>query len=183
MARKGKHQLKALPPLCAAVKRVRQAYGETLEEFSQRVRVSVNSISRYELGKAIPVDFNVLANLGRAARDRGLTEEGELFLEAQHSVRFRAYHGPSPDAIVSPSYKPEEWRLMQIARIAMRLLPENVRAIEKAAGGLAVALVDEILRSADTAVWGPAFYADLEQGLNELANRRAFETLKQEKNK
>jgi transcriptional regulator with XRE-family HTH domain len=183
MVRKSKREMtRHMPPLCVAVKRVRKAYGETLEEFGRRVRVSITSISRFELGKTSPSDFNVHANLARAARDRRLTEESELFLEAQHKARFRAYRGPSPgeETIIAPTYTPQEWRLMQAVRIAIRLFPENVRAIEKAAGP-AVALVDEILRSADAAVLGPAFYAGLEQRLNELANQRAFEILKQER--
>ena len=72
---------------------------------------------------------------------------------------------------------------MQAARIAIRHYPENARAIEKAAGP-ALGLVDELLRSADaTAVLSPTFYTDLEQRLTVLADRRAFETLKQERNK
>jgi hypothetical protein len=55
--------------------------------------------------------------------------------------------------------------------------------MEKAAGA-AVGLVDELLRSVDAAATlGAALYADLEQRLNELADRRALESLKQERSK
>jgi transcriptional regulator with XRE-family HTH domain len=183
MPKKRKEELKTqLPPLCAAVRRVREAYGETLEEFGRRVRVSLNSVSRFELGKTVPADFNVLGSLARAARERGLTVEADLFIEAQTQVRWRAYRGPTSEG-TEPVYSPQEWRLMHAARIAVRLYPEHARAIEDAAGP-AVGLVDEVLRSVDAgSTLDAAFYADLEQRLNELADRRALESLKQGRNK
>jgi hypothetical protein len=144
----------------------------------------MNSISRFELGKAVPTDFNVLGSLERAARYQGLIEESRLFSEAQAAIRFNAYRRPdlAAETTTAPRYTPQEWRLMHAARIAIRLYPESARAIEKAAGP-ALALVDEILLSADAAVLGPLFYTELEKRLNELADRQAFEALKQERNK
>ena len=47
-----------------------------------------------------------------------------------------------------------------------------------------LALVDEILRTAaENPALGSAFYAELEQRLNALAERRAFDSLRQERNK
>jgi transcriptional regulator with XRE-family HTH domain len=159
---------------------VRAACGETLEVFGRRVKVSFNTISRYELGRMVPADFNVLGSLARVARDCGLTAEADLFTEAQSQVRFRSYRGPISEG-AGAVYSPQEWRLMHVARIALRLYPEHARAIEKAAGP-AVGLVDEILRSVDDcSTLDAAFYADLEQRLNEIADRRAFENLKQER--
>jgi hypothetical protein len=117
-----------------------------------------------------------------------LSEEGRLFGEAQARVRFNAYRRPDLVAaamvmptVVSATYSPQEWRLMHAARIAIRLYPEQARAMEKAAGP-ALALVDEVLRSVDAGpILGQAFYTNLEQRLNEFADRRAFETLKQER--
>jgi hypothetical protein len=131
----------------------------------------------------------VLAALARAARERDLTEEADLFVQAQHQVRVRAYRGPATNEGIevanmpqsSPTYSLSEWRLMQSVRIALRLYPEHVRAIEKAAGP-ALSLVDEALRSVDpSATVNAAFYEELERRLNALADRRLLDNLKREK--
>jgi hypothetical protein len=78
--------------LCAAVKRVREAHGDTLARFSQRTGISMNSISRFELGKAIPKHTYVLWRLGRAADAGGLSTERELFEQAHlEAVKARKY--------------------------------------------------------------------------------------------
>jgi hypothetical protein len=141
----------------------------------------MNSLSRFELGKQVPADFGVLNSLEFAARDRGLSEESRLFDEARMKVRWNAYRRPNLPEATAPVYSPAEWRLMQSVRIAIRLYPESVRAIEKAAGP-ALALVDEVLRSAEAAVaLGPAFYIDLEQRLTLLADQRALEAVRERK--
>jgi transcriptional regulator with XRE-family HTH domain len=184
MKTRSKEELKApLPPLCAAVKRVRAAYGDTLQRFAERVGISMNSLSRFELGKQVPADHGVLKRLEHAARERGLREESVLFLRAGYIDTGNLLLSCQPResaAPIAPTYSPLEWRLMQAARVAIRLYPESARAIEKAAGP-ALGLVDEVLRSADAADLTPEFYEGLERRLTLLADRRAFENLKQEK--
>jgi transcriptional regulator with XRE-family HTH domain len=71
-----------LPDVCRAVKRVRQALGDTQQEFAQRIGVAVMTISNFETGRAEPRDPHVLENLLRAARDAtemgGNLEMGEV---------------------------------------------------------------------------------------------------------
>jgi transcriptional regulator with XRE-family HTH domain len=182
MASKSKASNVELHAVCAAVKRVRETYGETLQVFAQRVGISMNSLSRFELGKQIPADFGVLNSLEYAAHAKGLTEESRVFDEARQRVRFNAFRSsPSswrpevPEVVIAHS--PQEWRMMQAGWIAVRVYPEIVQAIEKAAGP-ALAIVDEVLRSSHPTTLDAQFYSELERRLITLAERRAFEKLK-----
>lgn len=187
MGRKSKSSNVKVDAVCAAVKRVRAAYGETLQVFAQRVGISMNSLSRFELGKQVPADFGVLNSLEYAARAKGLTEESRVFDEARQRVRFNAFRSSEPwPRRSSPSSwrpgiliagSPQEWRMMQAAWIAVRVYPEIVQAIEKAAGP-ALAIVDEVLQSAHPTVLNAEFYVELEEQLVALVERRAFEKLK-----
>src|SRR5262249_1888500 len=136
MTEKNKPKVKLeLPSLCNAVKRVRDAYGDSQERFAQRIGIAVMTISRFERGVQIPGSESVLSKLALAANNVHLMEEFHLFRTAAVLAR----NGPSVSSI-SQSYSPQEWRLMHAARIAAKFYPDAALAIEKAAGP-ALALV------------------------------------------
>jgi transcriptional regulator with XRE-family HTH domain len=146
--KKQKPEKTSLPPLCAAVRRTRSAYAESQPAFARRIGVAAMTISRFENAKQVPADFQVLAQLERAARERGLTEEADLLAHAARGAR----RGREEDAIAPaggelapmPIHTWAQWRLMHAAGIAVLHYPEVARAMEQA-GGAALSLVDEAL--------------------------------------
>jgi transcriptional regulator with XRE-family HTH domain len=79
MKKKNKQEI---PPLCAAVKRVREAYGDTQERFARRVGIAVMTVSHFETGRTEPRDPRVLLNLAKVTAEKlrmvGGTEVNEL---------------------------------------------------------------------------------------------------------
>src|SRR5262245_53601243 len=59
-----------LSPLCIAVRRLREAYGDTQERFARRLDVAVMTVSRFETGRAEPRDPRVILNLARLAYEK-----------------------------------------------------------------------------------------------------------------
>ena len=202
-----------LPGVCAAVKSIREAYGDTQERFAHRVNLAPMTVSRFERGKQIPTDFDVLARLAEAARDKGLVQEANQLDEARRSKwatlsvpvpsdksstlsvpvpsdkwsfssvhLFRATHPTYiPGFQLVPAFSLPQWRLMSAARIAALYYPEVASAIEKAAGQ-ALALVDEAIRQADSQnLTGSALYEEIERRLRSLAEQRALEQFKKER--
>lgn len=192
---------KEVPPLGAAVKRVREKYGESQEQFGKRVALALMTISRFERGAAVPSNIGVLAKLAVAAHEKGLTAEAKLFerakqeqererelaglekrttttvdrwrMEQQHS---RIYPGRYMLAL-------PQWRLMTIAFIASVYYPETAASMEKAAEGPVAELVDEALRLADTeSQTGSAMYEEVERIVRRLAEQRALERYRRKEN-
>ena len=158
---------KELPQLCVAVKRVREALGESQEKFAQRTGIASMTVSRFERGKLVPREYRVVRALWEAAADAGLDHETRLFDSVLADT-------PAP-SWPSTKYPLQEWRLMQAARIAVRFyrFHEQALAIEKAAAP-ALALVDQILKDADPVydLGGSSPNFDLlEDRLNELVER------------
>jgi transcriptional regulator with XRE-family HTH domain len=79
MKRKTKTEL---PPLCLAVKRVREAYRDSQERFARRIDVALMTVSRFETGRAEPRDPRVLLNLAKVteeiAADVGPVQDDEM---------------------------------------------------------------------------------------------------------
>jgi transcriptional regulator with XRE-family HTH domain len=65
--------------VCRAVKCVREAFAETQERFAQRLQVAAMTVSRFELGKKVPRNPQVLRRLQTLANEKGLTGEAALF--------------------------------------------------------------------------------------------------------
>ena len=116
---------KEMPPLCAAVKKLRQTSGNSLEAFARQVGISINSASRFELAKSIPTDVGVLMKLEAAANALGLPEEEKLFGAAYQDCprQWTAVKvGETRPATQITSYGLEAhsmgmWRLMTAAQI------------------------------------------------------------------
>ena len=69
----------AIPEVCIAVKRVRQTFADSQERFAQRLQIAVMTLSRFELGKKVPRDPQILRRLRSLANEKSLTEEAALF--------------------------------------------------------------------------------------------------------
>ena len=169
----------AIPEICAVVKRVRLAYGDSQEQFARRVMLSSMTISRFELGKAVPSDPDTLHRLYTVAAAHGLKAEARLLLEAKRdrlpSERFAQFA-----RLTIPFHSLEEWRLMCAARIAARYFSDEAVAIQKAAPR-AMEMVDAILR--DDTSKGIVDYDLWEERLTELAEQRALERIQQARKK
>jgi len=175
---------KELPPLSAAIKRVRKAYGDTQEAFARRLDVAMITISRFERGTE-PKDLRVLLRLEEAARMINLTAEAEAFARAT----IEAQRGRASDDFNRPFVNPStytrvaglrahslmQWRLMAAARTASLYFPGLIAGIEKAAAP-ALEFVDGVIKNASDAV--PVDYAALDQALDDLAEQRALAALK-----
>ena len=161
-------------PLCAAVKQVRQVYGESQQRFAERLGVSLVSVNRWELGHQEPGDLVVLLKLQRSAWLRQLETEAALFGEAVQKS-FEPYETLSPSILESlvlglpteaevevfshsarllrlqeqlPAL--QEWRLRLAARLAVSSFPELLPKMEKAAAPV-LRLIDERLERVDEA--------------------------------
>jgi transcriptional regulator with XRE-family HTH domain len=175
MPRKNKPEVRGqLPPRCAAVKRLREAYGDTLERFSQRIGISMTSASRFELGKATPKDPAVLTKLYHAALEQGLKPEILVFREG---IRLK---GDPAQAIYSfskgePTLK--QWRVMAAARILNACYPERMPALMEVLRP-ALDLVDTVIREIQDP--GQIDYQAIDRRLTRLADRQAVLELQQE---
>ncbi len=195
-----------LPPLCAAVKLVREAYGDTQERFARRIGVAVMTVSKFENGRAEPRDPRVLLNLARVTgvhirmhgreddldrMAKSLAEGGGLVMtRAGAEDLFRDAYADFErikntdrqvgelESRAQPSFRSmREWRLSCAARLAVLYFPEQVTAIEKAAGA-AITIIDEVLSKADE---NQIDYTRFESEVFALAERRALLELKQQK--
>lgn len=169
-----------VPEICAAVRRIRQVAGWSQERMARETGIASQTISRFELGKQVPRQSEVLRSLIDAAGDAGLVDEEQLFTAAlAERESWPGSERPSP-RITNETYTPHEWRLMQTARIAINYFPETVHLIEEAAAP-ALELVDQIMASAGTEGQLDArFYRDLEQQLSALAARKLFQNRKKD---
>ena len=183
---KRQKQEKDLPPLCAAVKRIRESYRESQPQFAQRVRVAAMTISRFERGTREPGDFEVLKRLAEAARAQGLKQEQDLLEHAAIEARgSQAWSGAAERSthmglMAMSIFHLPQWRLMHAAGIAALYYPEVAIAMEQAAGP-AMALVDEAIRQyANEPVSGGLGFANqLARLLETLASQRALERFKE----
>jgi transcriptional regulator with XRE-family HTH domain len=161
----------ALPELCTAVRRLRKATKLSQVDLAQSLNCSSQTLSNFECGHRIPRSKVILLKFRELAQALNLPPEvalfdealGSRFLETARALNFHA----------EPPYSLHEWRLMQAARIAVRCWPALAWAIEQAAGE-AVAVVDEILAAAVPSSVDAAFYRDLEQRINSVAEQRSF---------
>jgi transcriptional regulator with XRE-family HTH domain len=192
MRLKSKPEMKpVLHPLCAAVKELRKGYGDSLEQFSRRLAISITSASRFELGKAVPKDPVVLLKLARAAADKGLSELQELFEQASRE----AGRGGTLD-ILRQGYEqdmlavrgPEQFlleprtlahiRYLAALRLAVVYSPETLPALERALAA-ELEIVDEALQT----VQDPTRidYPGLDLELTRLAERKQLTKFQQRK--
>jgi DNA-binding XRE family transcriptional regulator len=175
-----------LSPLSVAVKRIRQRSGYTQEQFAQAVGLAVMTVSRFETGRQVPTDPNVLMRLEQAARDAGLSDETALFSEALGEFEWSTNWGWTRSPVRDPptgtraEFRVSEWRLMQAVRVLCRIRPEaagDLAQFLNTASG-AVDLVDEVLKTADPAqVASGSIWRDLEKKVTVLADHRALERL------
>jgi transcriptional regulator with XRE-family HTH domain len=183
MPKKSKPEMKSIPPICAAVKKLRQAYGYTLEQFSRHVGISLTSASRFELGKQIPRSAAVLHKLAHSAADIDLADEAEMFTRA-----FEAATGPdrpprigavgftqrafgTPTVVDSNVASLNMFRLMTAVKLIVVYFRHLQPAIEEALGP-ALEIVDEVLRAADHT--HPLKYEEVERQVTTLAQQREF---------
>jgi transcriptional regulator with XRE-family HTH domain len=179
-----------LPALSRAVKQIRTVYGDSQAEFGKRVNLAQMTVNRFERGKQIPTDFDVLTRLADAAHDIGLFPEAGLLYEARKEGReTTSYHRhlieqlrnrPAPRLQVVRAVALPQWRLMSAARIAALYFPEIASAMEQVAGS-ALALVDEAIRHVTSEnLSGTALYEELERNLNMIAEKHALDRFKEE---
>jgi transcriptional regulator with XRE-family HTH domain len=134
-----------LSPLSAAVRRVRDAYGDTQEQFARRLGVAVMTVSHFETGHSEPRHPRLLDALSALARHRNLESEGDLFAQASLAsarVTVSSMFGALPPSIQIP----QEWRLMYALKLTRNFFPEELPAIQKAAAK-ALAIIDEVLET------------------------------------
>jgi transcriptional regulator with XRE-family HTH domain len=188
MSEKNKPKVKAeIHELCRAVKAIRLAYGDTQERFAQRVSLSSMTVSRFELGKAVPRDPQTLQRLFDAAAGHGGLKTEASLLEAarRDAAQARPIYDrftPFADQMI-PFHSLEEWRVMCAARIAARYHYDEAIAIRKAAPK-SMEIVDAVLADTNASEGiHEAFYDDLEERLTELAEQRTIERLQEERKK
>jgi transcriptional regulator with XRE-family HTH domain len=176
-------KVRELPPLCAAVKTVRDAYGDSLQKFSQRVNISMNSASRFELGKATPKDPAVLAKLFSAALEKALPE-AELFREAMGhadmNLMWEQFYSPTRIAtryIVFPKTL-SNWAEVSMLRLAQEYFPEFLPAFNDALEPLR-----EILLTVLSTVRDPSRvnYRELDSQVTRLAEQKQLTELQNRK--
>jgi hypothetical protein len=187
MVTKSKQEVrKGLPPLCAAVRKLRQTSGDSLEAFSRWVGISLNSASRFELGKAEPKDIGVLWKLEAAARTLSLPEEEKLFATASRAESVARWN-PLPVIDPGPMTKSHsygmsahslgQWRLMQAAEMIWSFFPECVEAVEEALAP-ALEIIDDVLVNAER-----LSYQELVREANARGNTRQLANLMQRRRK
>jgi transcriptional regulator with XRE-family HTH domain len=200
MKRKSENEL---PPLCVAVKRIREAYGDSQERFARRIGVALMTVSRFETGRAEPRDPRVLLNLASVAYENSrflsdperkeLQDAEKLFRDAyadferikQNDSRVgelerlggREFFG-APAVRSHESMR--EWRLDFAVRLSFLYTPERVAGIEQAAAPM-LAMIDEILGAADENQ--QIDYSRFERDVLALAEKRTLQNLKQQKGK
>jgi transcriptional regulator with XRE-family HTH domain len=174
-----------LPPLSIAVKRVREAYNDTLQRFAQRAGISMDSVSRFERGR-VPKDSAVLLKLAVVAEMKELAAEAEAFHEAANEAERARRVDDIYQPIIPPSsvrslglsaHNAEAWRLMVIARMAALYHPEAARAMAEAAGAVS-AFVDAVLQEPESRALG---YVELEYRVSRAFEQQALLELKQQK--
>jgi transcriptional regulator with XRE-family HTH domain len=193
-----------LPPLCAAVRHVREKWRDTQERFARRIGVAVMTVSRFETGRAEPRDPRVLLNLAKVTSEQIMMcsvddierkfvsrpfDDGVMTLSVAEQLFRDAYEdyarlrqtdrsvGELESQVQPVTRSMREWRLSCAARLVVLHFPEQVAAMEKAAGA-AIALIDEVLAKADE---NQIDYAQFERDVFALAERRALLELKKGK--
>jgi transcriptional regulator with XRE-family HTH domain len=185
---------KVIPPLCAAVKRIRNFFGDSQEAFGRRAGVALMTICKFETGRAEPRDPRVLLNIAEVAGQhrKYLLEHGDdeiIFSDdpvrilGENEQLFRAAYaayertqqinrrvGELEAVALSAFRSVREWRLACASRLAVLYFPEQVAAMEQAAGA-AIAIIDEVLSQADE---NQIDYARFEREVFRLAERRAL---------
>jgi hypothetical protein len=155
--------------------------------FALRVGLSAMTISKFERGETVPRDPAVLQALYRAPQEVRMAAESEKFSAACREALNveavnRMYPGPGPQftAAAAPAISFQtlpEWRLMAIALFAMRYDSAAARAMD-AAGGPIRAIVDDLLRNADTSRGiGPEFFRELEARVKAVMDERAMKSI------
>jgi transcriptional regulator with XRE-family HTH domain len=185
-----KRQKATLPNLCRAVKRIREAYGDTQDRFALRVNLAPMTVSRFERGKLVPSDMHVLMRLADAARAKDLTDDADELEQAAAATRaaakiedLKGSLGPGSGLWPMQIVSLQEWRLAHMAVIALRHYPEIAAALERE-GGAALALVDEAIRqyAEQPIASGLGFHNQLEQRLITLVKQRELERFKEKRN-
>lgn len=186
-----KNEQRELPPLCAAVKRIREAYGDSQDRFARRVGVVTMTISKFETGRSEPREPRVLLNIatvgGQKARysddpaeKRRLDDDARLFWDAY--ADYERIKQTDRRVGELESFEPairsmREWRLSCAARLAVQYFPEAVAAMEKAAGA-AIGIIDDVLSKADE---NQIDYARFEREAFALAERQMLKDLQKRK--
>ena len=173
MPAKNKNKLsRKLRRVCIAIRTVRQATGKTQEAFAAEIEIAAMTLSRYERGD-LPRGRAVLGRLRAVAADAGCAVEERLFFDTLMAMP----HGPSrfESSVMIPTFTPQQWRFMQIARVAQTFSPDVAREIERIAAREAD-LVDEVMQEAALGERNVSvqFYRDLETKLDALAARKLF---------
>jgi transcriptional regulator with XRE-family HTH domain len=171
MAKKSKQEVEKsdLPLLSTAVRRVRAEYGDTLARFSQRLGISINSLSRFELNKSRPRDLTVLKRLREAASEKGLEAEVKLFRDAMPQGDPVQFSAPEPTL--------PQWRIGAAVRILTIYYPEHIPALIEALGP-ALKVVDAVLRDISTA--DQLDYDFLDRKVTRMADEQVFLEIQQE---
>jgi transcriptional regulator with XRE-family HTH domain len=177
MSKKDKPEVRRqLHPLCAAVKTLREAYGDTLERFSRRLDISITSASRFELGKAVPKDAGMLMKLAAAATDKGVTEAAELFKRAYAEADSRSKMLDTLVRLQTHEYYLFEttkslahWRYLAALRLAMIEFPELQPALDNALAP-ALDIVDTALKTVEDPFH--VNYNELDFQVGELAKQK-----------
>src|SRR5215469_946241 len=170
-----------LHPMCAAVRSLRAKMRLSQEEMALKVGIAPMTLSRFERGAQIPKDMDVLVKLRNVCQ--GSFNFVPEFMTFQRAIA-AAIEMKSPYEIGLSNrsgYSPEQWELMQCARIAAIHFPKEAEAMRKAAGE-ALRLVKQVIRATDFSVpLGDDLYCALEQGIDDLVRQTAFERLKEER--
>jgi transcriptional regulator with XRE-family HTH domain len=183
--RKPKVKTRQIHELCAAVGQMRQAYGDTLERFSRRVGISLNSASRFELGKAVPSDPAVLMKLWQVAltleyEGKPVPQAAELFKaahnEAEHARNIELWQSPDPrDARAVRADSLTEWRLLVAVSLAQESFPEILPALEDVLDPV-LELVDTVLHTIEH--YESIDYRELRHRMKQLVDQHRLTEIK-----
>jgi transcriptional regulator with XRE-family HTH domain len=160
-----------IPALCTSVRRLRLATKLTQGSLGELLGVSAQTLSNIEVGRRPPRAKYLLLKFRELAQELNMPEDIALFDEALGTRFLSAAFALNGNR--EPCYPLHEWRLMQVARIAVRYWPELAWAMEQSAGP-ALAVVDDILSAAKPTAVDAAFYRDLEQRINASAEQSCF---------
>src|SRR5262249_21739636 len=130
-----------LPDLCLLVRQIREAYGDTQEQFAERIGVAPMTISRFERAKQIPKDPDVVQRLLKAAHatrkplDTACLEEAVArHKKTDRTFPWELWQSGGMGLAAMPISSLPQWRLMHAAAIAILYYPETAHSIERAAG-------------------------------------------------
>ena len=124
-----KSRRKSVPPLCAAVREVRLAYGDSQQRFAERLGTSLVSVNRWELGHQEPAALSFLALLRDLAGSRKLEEPARLFAEAVERFMAPVKLRKLEILVAENALSRDEEILVAIARISKAMFPEEYKAL------------------------------------------------------